>query len=208
VRGVMAEVIEGIPELIEQGKKFTFANFASKSPHGFPSAYSEDWLVWTHLVTDTVGKMQLSPISVSITRGLNTRVLGNGEDYFVTALNSILSGLSAAQKVFGQSIPASDRTVTLGHNSPEQKQALAKLDELVEAVKQANDLPGSPEDKEQILAELSAGRRLLEAAKVRVTAVRETLQPAVKWILEKGAGAMIGKMAGELWEYLQHLKFW
>jgi hypothetical protein len=38
--------------------------------------------------------------------------------------------------------------------------------------------------------------------------VRETPRPAVKWILEKSAGAMIGKLAGELWEYLQYLKFW
>jgi hypothetical protein len=30
----MAEVISGIPELIEQGKKFTYANFASKSQYG------------------------------------------------------------------------------------------------------------------------------------------------------------------------------
>jgi hypothetical protein len=40
----MAEVISGIPELIEQGKKLTWINFASMSDDDFPNAYSEDWL--------------------------------------------------------------------------------------------------------------------------------------------------------------------
>jgi hypothetical protein len=61
--------------------------------------------------------------------------------------------------VVGEPIPASDRTVTLGHNSPEQKQALENLDELVAAVEKSNDFPGDAEDKELIVAELSAGRR-------------------------------------------------
>jgi hypothetical protein len=74
-------------------------------------------------------------------------------------------------------------------------------------VKQTNDLPGTPEDKEQLVAELAAGRKLLEATKIRVAAVQATLQPALRWILEKAGGAVIGKMAGQLWEYLVHLKF-
>ena len=31
----MADVVSGIPELIEQGKKFAFANFAAKSELSF-----------------------------------------------------------------------------------------------------------------------------------------------------------------------------
>jgi hypothetical protein len=151
--------------------------------------------------------MEKSPISQSVSRGLGANLLGYGEGDFQKAKTSIVNGLQAAQKIFGGTIPASDRTVSLGHNSPEQKQALEKIDELVEAVKQANDLPGTPEEKEQLVAELSAGRKLLEATKVRVAAVHATLQPALRWILEKAGGAMIGKMAGDLWEYLVHLKF-
>jgi hypothetical protein len=153
----MAEVLSGIPELIEEGKKFTFANFALKSPHGFPASFTDDWLVWTHRVHAIVAKMEKSPIAGSIERGLGMGLLGYGDDNFQKAKHSILSGLQAAQKVFVDSIPASDRTVSLGHNSPEQVQALEKIDELVEAVKQANDLPGTPEEKEQLVAELSAG---------------------------------------------------
>ena len=203
----MAEVISEIRELIEDGEIFTWENFSSKTPRGFPSAFSGDWLVWTHRVTALLDEMDKSPIRDSLALGLGIKLLGNGEDNFPRAKDSILNGLRAAQKVFGKPIPAADRTVSLGHNSPEQMQALEKIDRLVEAVAQANDLPGSPEDKEQVLAELSAGRKLLEASKIRVAAVRETLQSALKWILEKGVAAAIGKMAGDLLEYLVHLKF-
>jgi hypothetical protein len=197
----VADVIAGIPELIEQGKKFTYQNFSTKSSHGFPSAYSHEWLVWTHLVTGTVGKLEKSPISDSITRGLGMMLLGNGEEDFGRAKNSILNGLQAAEKVFGEPIPASDRTVSLGHNSPEQTQALGKIDELIDAVKQANDLPGTPEERGQLVAELSAGRRLLEASTVRLAALRETVRPALRWILEKAAGTIVGKIAGGVWDF-------
>jgi hypothetical protein len=204
----MAEVVTGIPELIEQGKKFTFENFASKSAHGTPNAYSEDWLVWTHHVGELVELLQDSPIKKSIVDGLGRTVLGRDTGAYAAAIGLIVNGLQAADKVFGKAIPAADRTVSIGHNSPEQKQVLEKIDELVAAVEKTNDFPGDSEDKELVVAELSAGRRLLQAANVRVAAVRETLQPALKWILEKGAGAAIGKLAGDLLEYLVHLKFW
>jgi hypothetical protein len=205
---VMADFISRLPELIEQGNEFTYENFASRTPRGYPSALSEDWLVWTHLVTGLVEELDKSPIRDSITLGLRTVLIGNGEDSFQAARGSMLSGLRAAQKVFGKPVPASDRTVSLGHNSPEQTQVLEKIDELVAAVERTNDFPGDSDDKELVVAELSAGRRLLQAANVRVAAVREVLQPALRWILEKSAGAAIGKLAGDLLEYLVHLKFW
>jgi hypothetical protein len=203
----MAGGIAGIPELIERGRRFTFANVGPKSQYGTPNALSDEWLIWTHHVSDLVEELGKSPIRKSIEDGLNRTIIGSAEYAFAAAAGLILNGLQAADKVFGPAIPASDRTVSLGHNSPEQAQALEQIDKLVAAVTETNDFPGEPEDKEQVLAELSAGRKLLEAARVRVLAIRETLQPALRWILEKGAGAAIGKMAGDLWEYLVHLKF-
>jgi hypothetical protein len=205
---VMAEAISGIPELIEQGKKFTFRNFSSKSPRGYPSALSDDWLVWTHHLHAISPNLNASPIGSSLKRGLGVQLLGESEENFDRAKDTILNALSAAQKIFGEAIPASDRTVSIGHNSTEQTEALKRIDALIAAVERANDFPGDADDKELVVAELSAGRRLLQAANVRVAAVRETLQPALRWILEKSAGAAIGKLAGDLLEYLVHLKFW
>ena len=117
------------------------------SDDDYPNAYSEDWLVWVHQINGIMPKIGQSPISNSIAQGLQIDLLGNGEDKFDAAKNLIMNGLRAAQRVFGEAVPASDRTVTLGHNSPEQMQALEKIDALIEAVKQANDLPGTPEEK-------------------------------------------------------------
>jgi hypothetical protein len=116
-----------------------------------------------------------------------------------------VNGLKAAARVFSPEIPASDRVVTLGHNSPEQIEALQKIDELIVAVTEANDFPGTQEDKEQTVAELSAGRKLLEAAKVRVASIREVLQPKLNWLADKAAGAIVGILAGKLLEYLMRL---
>jgi hypothetical protein len=49
-------------------------------------------------------------------------------------------------------------------------------------------LPITPEQKEQIVAELSAARKLPEASTIRLAALRATLQPALRGILEKAAG--------------------
>ena len=53
----MADVISRTPELIEQGEKFAYDNFASKNPRGFPAAYSEGWLVWAHHLTGLITEM-------------------------------------------------------------------------------------------------------------------------------------------------------
>lgn len=195
-----------VPELITEGEKFTWRNFASKSDYGYPNAFSDDWLVWTHHVNEVVVKIGQSTIANSIARGLGIELLGHDESSFQSARGLIVNGLKAAARVFPPEIPASDRVVTLGHNSPEQIEALQKVDELIAAVTRANDFPGTQDDKEQIVAELSAGRKLLEAAKVRVGAAREVLQPKLIWLVEKAGGAIVGNLAGKLLEYLMSLK--
>ncbi len=201
----MADATDRILKLIEQGEKFTYDNFSKKNSRGYPLAYSEDWLVWTHHVGAVVTKVGQSPAANSMARGLGTDLLGDDEDKFESARSLIVSGLKAASTILKE-IPASDRIVTLGHNSPEQIETLEKIDKLIELVTETNEFPGSPEDKEQTIAELSAGRKLLEAAKVRVAAIKEVLQPKLAWLAEKTAGAMIGSLAGKLLEYLLALK--
>ncbi|UWU82599.1 hypothetical protein N2605_23690 [Bradyrhizobium yuanmingense] len=194
--------LDAIPELIEQADKFTYANFSSKSGYGFPNAFSEDWIVWTHHVRKVVE--QIGPASAAgaaIDRGLNFELLGNGQEEFNSALNSIRSGLKAASRIYSEQIPASDRLVSIGHNSPERQEALDKIDEVIAAVREANDLPGDEQVKDQLIAELSAARRLLEAAKVRLLALKSTLAPPLKWLLEKAAGSFVGKAASSAWDF-------
>lgn len=198
--------LDDIPELIEQAEKFTFTNFSSKSGRGYPNAYSEDWIVWTHHVRKVVEQIGSKTAAGSaIERGLNFELLGYEKDEFDSALNSMKSGLKAALRIYSKQIPASDRLVSLGHNSPEQQQALEKVDQVIAAVREANNLPGDEDDKERLIAELSAARRILEASKVRLHALKSTLAAPLKWLLEKAAGSIVGKAASSAWDFFVSL---
>jgi Asp-tRNA(Asn)/Glu-tRNA(Gln) amidotransferase C subunit len=67
-------------------------------------------------------------------------------------------------------IPASDRIVRLNHNSKSYQETMTSLNRLIEAVETTNEYDDA-EDKDERLAELSAGRRLLEAVRVRSNVV-------------------------------------
>lgn len=66
-------------------------------------------------------------------------------------------------------VPASDRIVKLDHNSDKYRNAVEKLDLLVELIRSTNEPIGI--DKQEVLSELSFGRRLLDSATVKVGAV-------------------------------------
>jgi hypothetical protein len=203
----MSDSLTDIHQLIATGKSFTFENFSTKSRSGYPNAYSEDWLVWTHRVNEVVREIGQSTIANSIARGLGIELLGNDQDDVEAAKNLIVSGLQAAARIFSPDIPASDRVVTIGDNSREQKEALKKIDALIEAVQQTNDYPGTPEEKQQTISELSAAHKLFEAATVRVAAVSAVLKPKLIWLAEKFAGAIVGKLAGDFLSYLAGFTF-
>lgn len=193
----MADSLDRIPELIDQGEKFAFINFASMSQNGYPS----DWLVWTHHVEAVISQIDGSRIANAMKAGLDIQLLGYGEDHFLQARNSIVNGLKAAQHIYGKQVPAADRVVTLGHNSSEQAQALEKVDQVIKAVSTANDLNVTEDEKEQIIAELSAARRLLEASKIRLSALASNLKPALRWLAEKAGGTLVGKAANAAWDF-------
>jgi hypothetical protein len=101
-------------------------------------------------------------------------------------------------------IPAADRYVTLDHNSPTYRNADESLKNALDAVRSSNDYPDL-EDKEQRIAELSAGRALLQSARVRVAAVTAFLLPTLKYLAKKFADVAIGIIATGAIAYLAAL---
>jgi hypothetical protein len=91
-------------------------------------------------------------------------------------------------------IPASDRTVNLNHNSEPYREAVEALDELERALTEANDYPDA-EDKEQRIAEVSAARRLLKAARVRIGAVAVLLSSGIVYFTTQLTTTAVGKAA-------------
>lgn len=93
-------------------------------------------------------------------------------------------------------VPASDRVVPIDHNSAEYRNAEGTLAKLEEALEQTNDYPDT-EDKSQRVAEVSAARRLLRAARVRVEAIVAVILPPLKWLANHFAGGAIGFFASD-----------
>lgn len=80
-------------------------------------------------------------------------------------------------------VPASDRSVSVDHNSVLYKDVEANLASLERIVQTSNALGAeSPEERDRVVAEISAGRRLLKAARVRIDALWSILIPCLKWI--------------------------
>lgn len=101
-------------------------------------------------------------------------------------------------------VPASDRRVRLDHNSQPYRDVIDALDRLTEALRRANDYD-DPEDREEKLAELSAGRKLLEAARVRLAPVANVLAAPIRALTTRFATGLINQAAHDLWDKLTTL---
>jgi hypothetical protein len=98
-------------------------------------------------------------------------------------------------------IPASDRTVTVDHNSEAYGEAVTALEELEEAIRGANDF-AEAEEKEQRIAEVSALRRVMQAVRIRIEPVVTLLKPIVVQfgtkLKDTVVGIAVNKVVGAL----------
>jgi hypothetical protein len=97
-------------------------------------------------------------------------------------------------------IPASDRFVRLDHNSAAYAGAIDAGNELIQAVRESNTYSeqDSP-DKEQRLAELEAGYRLLSAERVNPHYAKSILLGVLAYLVGKFADEPIGELARVAW---------
>ena len=103
-------------------------------------------------------------------------------------------------------LPASDRTVALDHNSADYLEAIVSLDRLILIVRTSNIfLERDPADHERRLAELEAGRKLLESKLASVSTLRAVLLGTLAYLATKFADAPIGEAATAAWNALKAL---
>jgi hypothetical protein len=88
-------------------------------------------------------------------------------------------------------VPAADRLVPLNHNSQQYTVTIEAADEVEKTIREANDFLDQ-EEKEQRIAEVSAVRRLLQAARVRVEAVVVLLKPLAEQARTKLRDTIVG----------------
>lgn len=130
--------------------------------------------------------------------GLGAELTGIGLETAET-LASSLSSYSAPSKspASKSTIPASDRIVSLDHNSNSYKEAVSSVNEVIDGLNKANDLGDlTVEEKEAITSSLTTSKLLLAQLKIRVSIVSELVVPPFKWVMKKFADQAIGKIAG------------
>lgn len=92
-------------------------------------------------------------------------------------------------------VPASDRLVRLDHNSQPYKAAIKAVDDSIRAVEKANDIGDlTAGERAIVLSQLREGRKLFEAQEVKVSSIRATIEPALRWVLDKAGGTVVGTL--------------
>ena len=95
-------------------------------------------------------------------------------------------------------VPAADRTVTVDHNRPEFPEMIAAVERVERALHEANDYEDA-DDKQQRLAELAAGRQVLDAPKARWEVVKTVLGGALKFLAFAFGTVLLGVLANAAW---------
>lgn len=103
-------------------------------------------------------------------------------------------------------VPASDRFVQLDHNSQAYRQAIEAGEKLLREVRKSNSFAASTDDdKEQRIAELEAGYRLLTSKRVDASNVKLVLGGVLGYLATKFADEPIGELAKVAWNTVKSL---
>jgi hypothetical protein len=106
------------------------------------------------------------------------------------------ASLDDPRRPFYIAMLANHRSVRLDHNAPEYHKASDALVQTIEAVRSNNEYRATdPEDRDQRIAELEAGARLLKAERVRPHAVKVVPLDCLKYLAKRFADEWVGEVA-------------
>ena len=119
-------------------------------------------------------------------------------EYFESFTRDLLKKIhrDAESTQVKEKIPASDRIVVIDHNSLPYLELSEKLASVEEGVAQSNELSAqNPDEVIRIVSEISAGRRLLKSARMRLEAIISVLVSALKWVVAHAIEGTVGALA-------------
>lgn len=93
-----------IAKLLGEGERFTYENFSTKSQHGYPDAYSPEWVAWRARVSGAVTALfgdQSAPAKM-LHQGERVSVLRNEADHYELAKSYYMGALRAALEVLDE----------------------------------------------------------------------------------------------------------
>jgi hypothetical protein len=103
-------------------------------------------------------------------------------------------------------VPASDRTVTLDHNSTDHLEVVDTLQNLKQAIESNNEYRSSDiEDHERRLTDVESTLKLLENKRVNVNTMKAVAFGTLAYLVEKFAEHPIGELAKAAWDGLKAL---
>lgn len=172
------------------------------APHGIIS-YALEELINDHLISDRgeYGYFLRSD-------GVNEVENWSDKTYEDTAKGIIFPEIDG-NTFFSYSIPASDRIVTLDHNSEDYKETVAALEQVSKEARESNEfghLFTDSDDRIRISSEIDAGLGLLKK-NIRVNAehIKNLLIPNLKLIKEKLQDAALSTLVSKALEWLAKL---
>lgn len=123
----------------------------------------------------------------------NDMIYKLNEQLFTPFSRDLFKYIRRNQNTLGkQEAPASDRIVSLDHNSSEYQIVMKKLEELKDTLRKNNQLAiEEPQDQSRVIAEISAAQDLLKAPRVRVDIVKDIIVTALKYIGHKIADNIV-----------------
>ena len=140
---------------------------------------------WLFEVFDNINKVAIK----STLRELDNEPIENETELETANRND--GGLEVSQTA-----PASDRLVTVNHNTDEYKEAVSALDEVILSIVGDNEYGAErPEEKEGLLDALRGGQKLLDALEVSLAAVKATLLPALQYVADNFTKGVIAALA-------------
>ncbi len=105
-----------------------------------------------------------------------------------------------------RNVPASDRSVSLDHNSAPYRQAIEALDAAISEAERSNSLGDlTAGERSSILSQLKTGRTLFDDKIIRISAYKTVLEPGLKWLLEKCADTAVGHALTAAWNAISKL---
>ena len=190
-----------------------------------------EWSLTPKSKVEFDAELASSLIGVGIGMGQQIiHVLNNDEiivrvgNHFPTRYEITLSLIEKAEAILefdppeSETAPASDRIVTLDHNKPEYKDAIAAVEKAISAARDSNEfgqLFADPREKVVALSEMESGLQLLKqrasdainAVHIRVETIKRMLLDKFKSIIERIPESLAADAAKEaakkLWELIK-----
>jgi hypothetical protein len=130
----------------------------------------------------------------------NPALYNSGNSWMPPPPESAPALVAISPTVYAENAIVINNYIVINHNSADYRDLTSTLDKLVAALEGVNDF--TADVRKQLITEIGAGQKLLEAPKVDPNWIKLYLTNAIKWIAEKATSVVVTELAKRAWELL------